>query len=448
MEKQKVVFKTFGCKVNQYETQAIREGFLGGPYEEVEGPPQTVAGPPRSVAEKADIYVINSCTVTADADRECRALIRACRRENPDAKIVVTGCYAQKDGSELLRVGGVTHLIRHQDKARIREIVEGRGLPRPRAALTYVPLRISDFKDHTRAFVKVQDGCDYRCSFCKVWVVRGRSVSRLPEEIVAEVRRLAARGFKEIVLTGVSIGLYGKDFLHPFDLIDLVFALEEVPEIERIRLSSIDPIDVTAPFIEKLLSSRKCCRQLHLSLQSGSDSLLRRMNRNYTTDHYRAIVGRFREKIPDFSITTDVIVGFPGETETQFEETLAFIREILPTRVHIFPYSARKGTIAYRFSAIGGSASGGQDPVPPSVIRARSRCLKSVALESSLDYRRSLLGQTVSILLEEAGPEGELSGYTDRYVKVECNADAAFIGELIPVRIEQIEAERTFGRVV
>ena len=424
MEKQKVVFKTFGCKVNQYETEAIREEFLRGPYEEIDG--------------KADVYVINSCTVTSDADKSCRALIRACRRENPDAKIVVTGCYAQRDEQELRKIDGVTHVVKHHDKARLRDILEGREAARPFASPSYLPLRISGFRGHTRAFVKVQDGCDYRCSFCKVWVVRGKSVSRPPGDIVEEVRRLAARGFKEIVLTGVSIGLYGKEFPYPFGLLDLIPLLEEIPEIERIRLSSIDPIDVTERFTESLLRFGKCCRQLHLSLQSGSDPVLRRMNRNYTVDHYRAIIDRLRKEVPDFSVTTDIIIGFPGETEGEFQETVDFVREILPTRIHLFPYSARKGTIAYRF----------QDPVPPSVIRSRTRRLKALALDCSFRYRQPLLGQTVSILLEETEQDGMLCGYTDRYVKVECNAAAAFIGELILVRIERIEGERTFGRFV
>ena len=423
MEKQKIAFKTFGCKVNQYETQAIRETFLRGPYKEVE--------------RKADIYVINSCTVTSDADRDCRALIRACQRENPDAKIVVTGCYAQKDEGELLKVGGITHILKHPDKSRIRGILEGTERSQP-AASGYVPLQISDFRDHTRAFVKVQDGCDYRCSFCKVWVVRGRSVSRKSDDIVEEVRRLSARGFREIVLTGVSIGLYGKEFDPAFDLLDLVFLLEEIPGIERIRLSSIDPIDVTEPLIEKLLRSKKGCRQLHLSLQSGSDDILRRMNRNYTTAHYRAIVRRLREAVSDFSITTDVIVGFPGETEACFEETLNFIREILPVRVHTFPYSARKGTIAYRFN----------DSVLSSVIRSRARRLREEAQNSSWIYRKSLLGQTVCVLLEETAEVGILAGYTDRYVRIECPADAQRRGELVSVAIDRVALDVTSGRIV
>ena len=424
MERPKVSFITLGCKVNQYETQAIRERFLQGDYKETEG--------------KADIYLINSCTVTAEADRECRLLIRSCHRANPHAKIIVTGCYAQRDDQEIWKMEGVTHVIKNHDKARIRDILGGREVQRPSAPAFYVPLSISDFKDHTRAFIKVQDGCDYRCAFCKVWTVRGRSVSRAPQEILEEARRLAEKGFKEVVLTGVSIGLYGKDLSQRVDLLDLVFMLEVIPQIERIRLSSIDPLDVTEILIEKLLRSEKCCRQLHLSLQSGSDEILRRMNRNYTTSQYCAIVERLREKVPDFSITTDVIVGFPGEEESHFQESLDFIRDITPTRIHAFPYSARKGTLAHRF----------QGAVDPSVIRERARRLKAAALECSLRYRKPLLGQIVTVLFERPEEEVILSGYTDRYVKVDCPAPLERWGKVVPVRIERLEGEKTFGKLV
>ena len=251
----KICFKTFGCKVNQYETQGIREDFLREGYCEVE--------------QEADVYIVNTCTVTAEADCNARAVIRACRKENPDARIIVTGCYAEKDEQEILALGGVTHLVKQHDKSRIREILEG-GETTPLGKPRYLPLAISDFKDHTRAFVKVQDGCDYRCAFCKVWMVRGKSVSRSLSEVVKEADRLARRGFREIVLTGVSLGLYGRDFQEPLDILDVVKALEPVEDLERIRLSSIDPIDVQGSFIEKLFLTRKCCRQLHLSLQSGT----------------------------------------------------------------------------------------------------------------------------------------------------------------------------------
>lgn len=409
--------------MNQYETQGIRENFLKEGYCEVE--------------EKADVYVINSCTVTAEADRDARAAVRACRKENPKAKIVVTGCYAQKDEKEILALGGVAHVIKQHDKTRIREILDGlatTSFEKPR----YLSLAISDFKGHTRAFVKVQDGCDYRCAFCKVWGVRGKSVSRPLPEIVREAERLAERGFREIVLTGVSLGLYGRDFEEPLDILDVVGTLESVEGLERIRLSSIDPVDVKAPFIEKLFLTRKCCRQLHLSLQSGDDAVLSRMQRNYSSAHYRAIVQNLREKDPGFSVTTDVIVGFPGETEEAFENTLRFVAEVNFTRVHLFPYSHRKGTVAYRF----------QEQVPPQAIRSRMKRIEGIAREASFRYRKPLLGKEVGVLSESPEADGFLSGYTEQYVRVFFRGDKSQMGKILPVRIEEVTPHRTMGSVI
>lgn len=419
----KVCFKTFGCKVNQYETQGIREDLLKEGYREVE--------------KGADVYILNTCTVTASADREARMLIRACRKENPNAKILVTGCYAQKDEKEILAVGGVTHLVKQHDKSRIREILEG-GEASPLAKPRYLPLQISDFKDHTRAFVKVQDGCDYRCAFCKVWVVRGRSVSRPPLEIMEEVKRLSHGGFREIVLTGVSLGLYGRDLEENLDILDVVRKTETLEGIERVRLSSIDPIDVDETFIEKLLATQKCCRHLHLSLQSGDDEVLSRMQRNYTSGHYRSIVQNLREKDPDFSITTDIIVGFPGETEEEFENTLRLVEELTLTRAHLFPYSHRKGTIAYLFKEL----------VSPHVIRSRMKRLEQVAREASFRYRKPLLGKEVAVLAESFEEKGILSGYTEQYVPVLFRGDPCEVGRVLPVRIEEVTPSKTIGSII
>lgn len=430
----RISFKTLGCKVNQYETQGLREDFLKRGYREVE--------------READVYVINTCTVTAEADREARSLIRSCRRENPNAKIVVTGCYAQKDEKELLAIKGVTHLIKQHEKSRIAEILEEEASydsdrpsyvsPPPEGKPRYLPLSISDFKDHTRAFIKVQDGCDYRCSFCKVWVVRGRSVSRDPSEIVAEAKRLTARGFREIVLTGVSLGLYGKDLEENVELMDLVGQLETIEDLKRIRLSSIDPIDVGETFTEKMFRTKKCCRHLHLSLQSGDDEILARMQRNYTSGYYRALVKRLRTRLPDFSITTDIIVGFPGETEEQFENTLNMVREVLFSRIHLFPYSPRKGTIAYRF----------KEELPSEVIRSRMKRLETASQEASFQYRRSLLGKEGTVLVESPEENQFLSGYTDRYVRVLFKGNETFIGRMVPVRIEEVTLHQTIGKTL
>jgi len=418
-----ICLKTFGCKVNQYETQGIREDLLKGGYQEVE--------------RKADIYIINTCTVTADADREARALIRACRRENPNARIVVTGCYAQKDEKEIFALGGVTHVVKQHDKSRIREILEGGSVSEP-GRPRYLPLQISDFKDHTRAFVKVQDGCDYRCAFCKVWIVRGKSVSRGPSEIAEEVKRLCSRGFREIVLTGVSLGLYGRDFKEGGDILDVIAKLEDIEGLARIRLSSIDPIDVGEVFIEKLLLTRKCCKHLHLSLQSGDDEVLSRMQRNYTSAYYRSLVQQLRKKFPDFSITTDIIVGFPGETEEQFENTLRIVHELNFTRVHLFPYSHRKGTVAYPLKEL----------VPSPVIRSRMKRLEKVTREASFRYRQPLCGKEVMVLAETSEEEGLVSGYTEQYVRVLFRGERRDVGAILPVHIQEVTPYHTVGSVI
>ncbi|MBI4436820.1 MAG: MiaB/RimO family radical SAM methylthiotransferase, partial [Candidatus Omnitrophica bacterium] len=295
--------------------------------------------------------------------------------------------------------------------------------------------QISDFKDHTRAFVKVQDGCDYRCSFCKVWVVRGKSVSRPASEIVEEVRRLCGRGFREIVLTGVSLGLYGRDSEEGLDMMDVVHQLEGVKLLERIRLSSIDPVDVGEVFIEKLLDSQKCCRHLHLSLQSGDDDILARMHRNYTALEYRSIVYKLRKKVPDFSITTDIIVGFPGETEAQFENTLRLVEELRLTRVHLFPYSHREGTVAYRF----------KDLVPSEVIRSRMKRIEKVAREASFQYRLPWVGKELLVLVESPEEGGYLTGYTEGYVRVLFKGEREWVGKMAAVRIEEVTPYQTIG---
>ncbi len=428
----KVCFKTFGCKVNQYETQGIREDLLKEGYREVE--------------EGADLYLINTCTVTEEADREARRLIRTLQKKNPSARIVVTGCYAQKDEKEILALGGVTHIVKQHEKDRIPDILGEKTTastsPYISPPLTKRPawlsLQLSDFKGHTRAFIKVQDGCDYRCAFCKVWVVRGSSVSRPLSEIIREAERLARNGFREVVLTGVSIGLYGRDLKEKADLLDVAKALESVPGAERVRLSSIDPIDVDGRFLERLVKTERVCHQLHLSLQSGDDAVLSRMQRNYTVAHYRSIVQKARSLDPRFSITTDVIVGFPGETETEFENTVSLIRELQLTRTHLFPYSHRKGTVAFRF----------QDLIPAPVIRSRMKRITPVVREASLEYRKPLLGEVVNVLAEEREPDGLLAGYTDHYVRVHFRGEQKDLGRILPVRVEAVTLDRTLGKAL
>ncbi|MDD5568361.1 MAG: MiaB/RimO family radical SAM methylthiotransferase, partial [Candidatus Omnitrophica bacterium] len=318
-----VKFHTLGCKVNQYDTQSIRERFLGRGFKEARG------------SRKPDFYLINTCTVTAAADQKSRGIIRRCINENPKAKVIVTGCMVKNDSSELSGIKGVELII----------------------SKSFFSDGISDFSSHTRAFLKIQDGCDNFCSYCKVPLVRGRSRSRLLEDIVEEAGILVKKGFKEIVLTGICLGSYGKDLsMETSKGLNLVAVIEELEKIEgllRIRLSSIEAGDVTDALIDKLAESNKLCRHLHIPIQSGDDQILRKMRRKYSRKFYINLIKKIKARIPQVAITTDCLVGFPGESEKHFKNTLDLVNRIVPLRVHIFPYSAIKGTSVYSQGGIG-----------------------------------------------------------------------------------------------
>lgn len=414
---------TFGCRVNRYETQAIREQFLSRGYEEA--------------GEKAaaDWIVINSCTVTEAADQECLSMIRSLHQGRPQAQIVVTGCLVQKDAQLLRGLPGVRLLAGSNQKHRIAQMVEeiGPWAPEPRMELglgtIYAPLAISNFKDYQKAFIKVQDGCDRACAFCKIPYVRGQARSRDLSQVLQEVRRLVDNGFKEVVLTGVALGLWGKEQGHT--LADLVKAVDQMPGQFRVRLSSLDPRDLDDRFLEALAGSSKLCRHLHLSLQSGSDAVLQRMNRGYTADWYRNRVQAIRGFWPDLGLTTDLIPGFPGETQEHWEESLEFCRRMKFLKVHVFPYSRRRGTSAWFH----------KDFVPQPEIKKRAQRARQMAQEVSLEFRRQFLGTVQEVLVE-----GDASGYSSQFAKVEFPDAGDCVGQLIPVRITGITREGLSGQ--
>lgn len=405
-----ISLKTLGCKVNQYETQAIREQFLQAGYKEIQNGP-------------ADIYVINTCTVTAAADSRSRQLIRACHRLNPEATIVVTGCYCENDRAEIEAIEGINFIIGNDQKS---EILNG--------------LSISDFFGHTRAFQKVQDGCNRCCSYCKVRIVRGRSRSRGLDHILEEARRLAEAGFKEIVLCGIQLGSYGVGLENGVNLLDVIEGLEAVDGIKRIRLSSIEPMDISEGLIRKMAGRGKLCRHLHIPLQSGDDEILARMNRGYRTRDFKELIVKIRGSVREVSITTDVMVGFPGEKEDSFDRTLEMIRAIMPSRIHIFPYSRREGTKAADFK---GSVSPGE-------IKARVARLKQIALSASFTYRKQFLGRKVDILVETKRDSRSklLCGYTDTYIKVLIEGSEELMNQIIPVELTEVERDYTLGRTL
>lgn len=428
----KVRFITLGCKVNQYETQAMRESFGREGIEEVkEGP--------------SDFVVINTCTVTETADRENRYWVRRVRRENPDTKILVTGCWAERDRKEVEALPGVDFIFANHEKPKIaRCLLEGCGSPeiqeemgsvplRPRQA--YAPLQISNFQGHARAFVKIQDGCNHACSFCKVVMVRGRSRSRPVGEVVEEAGRLGDAGYREIVLTGIQLGAYGHDLEEGTDLISVLETLDSLSEIERIRLSSIEPTDVMPDLIEAMRELVKVCPQLHIPLQSGDSEILKGMNRRYNREFYRDLIVRLREAIPDFCLSMDVMAGFPGEGESHFQNTLSLIQETRPIRVHAFPYSRRQGTRAARL-----------EDLPEPEVRDRMNRLIAFSNGVTQKERQRFVGRQFPVLVEKKSVRGTLyQGHTAHYLKVYLQASPEVIGKTVPVRLVQAAGDGMIG---
>jgi threonylcarbamoyladenosine tRNA methylthiotransferase MtaB len=372
-----IKFYTLGCKVNQYDTQSIRERFLLNGFEEV------------SNGDKADVYLINTCTVTHGADSDSFNLIRRSRRQNPGAKIIVTGCLVEKDSEALSKGGQTDYLISK------RFFTDG----------------ISGFRGHTRAFLKIQDGCNNSCSYCKVPLVRGNSRSRPLRDISAEAEALVKNGHKEIVLTGICLGAYGQDLNPGSSLVEVIDDLEKIEGLLRIRLSSIEAGDVKYELAYKMSQSKKLMPHLHIPIQSGDDKILRKMNRSYRREDYLSLILRIKKLVPRVAITTDCLVGFPGEDEVCFMNTLDLVKEIAPLKVHIFPYSKRGGTAAALDSA---------NEIESHVVRDRTARLKDIARECSVAYRKQFLGDVLSVLVEGRSDHGPdfWEGHSDNYIKV------------------------------
>jgi threonylcarbamoyladenosine tRNA methylthiotransferase MtaB len=441
--------ETFGCKTNQYDSQAIREQFLRAGFEEAVG------------EHGVDLYVVNTCTVTHEADRKCRAMIRRLHRENPGARIAVTGCGVELNFREFAETEGVSFVILNQDKARLVEKILSDWSSDPRlreeiypcgseeptvrkkgeTEIVYSELSISYFADRTRAFLKIQDGCDHSCTYCKVVLARGSSRSRLLENVIAEARRLTEAGYKEIVLTGIQLGAYGDDFGSTVSLVDVLEKLIEIEGLDRIRLSSIDPSDAQDRLISLLSDNEKICNHLHLPLQSGDDEILKRMKRAYRTKDYLRVVEKLYSEVPDFALTTDVMVGFPGESERHFSSTLELLKRIHPLKIHIFPFSSREGTRAAEFP----------DRVEERMIRKRVGELSALERELSDRFRRRFLGRDFEVLTEaKSVDQGDafFEGRTRNYLKVLFPGRAEDVGKQIRVRLEHLVAESVLGSVL
>jgi len=382
--------KTLGCKVNQYESQVIRENFLKDGYTEAED------------SDDADICVVNTCTVTKVSDSKSLKSIRSGIGKK-NKIIVATGCMVDAKDMELRKLKGADFIVRNRDKYNIPYIIGAQTGNRE------AQCSIRGFKGHARAFVKVQDGCDNRCSYCKVSIVRGRSRSRPLEDIIEECSNLVKNGYQEIVLTGICLGSFGRDFSNGMDLSKLIEDLCKISGHWRVRLSSIEPKDVTDRLIQQIKSEERLCKHLHIPFQSGDDEILKRMKRPYTVAGYKAIIAGIRKEVPDIAISTDIMVGFPGEKERNFQNTVNFIKEIAPMRMHVFGFSKRIGTPAYNYI----------DNVSNSVKKEREKELISLAVGFSRAFESQFIGKTAKVLVEHRrDKQGFLQGYTDRYIKV------------------------------
>lgn len=416
-----VKFYTLGCKVNQYETQVIREQFLKAGFKEINN------------KEKADIYVINTCTVTETADAKSRHYIRYAHRENPKAKIVVCGCYVELDSQEIKKIKGVTHIVKNKDKYKILQLLNGFKSKKD-ISKEFNKCGITKFFGHTRAFLKIQDGCNNLCSYCKIPLVRGHSRSRPFEDIIKEVKELVKNGYKEIVLCGICLGSYGKDLSPPRSLIEVINELERIDSLLRIRLSSIEAIDITEDLITKLAESKKLCPHLHIPIQSGDDQILKLMNRRYSFLDYLNLIQRIKSCVPELSITTDIMVGFPGETEENFQNTISLIKRILPLKVHIFPYSRREGTFASKFSF----------SVPIQVTKERSQRLKKIAEECRRIYITRFLNKEMEVLFENQ-KEDFWEGFTKNYIKVKVKSLSNLRNRIINTFLTRISGDSVWG---
>ncbi|MGP4071473.1 tRNA (N(6)-L-threonylcarbamoyladenosine(37)-C(2))-methylthiotransferase MtaB [Piscibacillus sp. B03] len=420
-----VAFHTLGCKVNHYETEAIWQFFKENDYERVD------------FNQHSDVYVINTCTVTNTGDRKSRQVIRRAVRKNPEAVICVTGCYAQTSPDEIMEIPGVDIVVGTQERRKMLEYIEQykkdrepiNGVRNIMKTRVFEEMDVPQFTDRTRASLKIQEGCNNFCTFCIIPWARGLMRSRPPEEVVKQAQQLVDAGYKEIVLTGIHTGGYGED-LKDYNLAQLLRDLEsQVRGLKRIRISSIEASQISDEVIEVLDQSEKVVRHLHIPLQSGSDTVLKRMRRKYTMEFYMSRVKKVKQALPGLAITSDVIVGFPGETEEEFMETYRSIQEIGFSELHVFPYSQRTGTPAARM----------KDQIDDEIKHERVRKLIELSNQQAKEYASQYEDEVLEVIPEEKykrDPEsGMYEGYTDNYLKVVFPATEDMVGKIVKVKV-------------
>ena len=427
----KAAFYTLGCKVNQYETQAMTELFSNSGYDICD------------FDSYADVYVINTCTVTAMSDRKSRQIIRRAKKNNPNSIIIVTGCYAQTNPDAVKKIDGVNLIVGTSDRKNIVSLCESLGPDTISCHIgdimknhSFEDLQISKYEERTRAYIKIQEGCNQFCSYCIIPYARGPIRSRDEEEILAETKKLVKNGYTEIIYTGIHIASFGLD-KEKERLADFLCKANEIDGLERIRLSSIEPMTLNTEFTNKIKDCSKLCHHFHLSLQSGCDETLKRMNRKYTTEQYKKIVEDLRTLYPDVAITTDIMTGFPGETDEEFSKTLEFVNEIQFADAHIFQYSPRNGTPAAKRD----------DQVAPYLKEERSKKLIEVCARSRDNFISSFIGKEMCVLFEQP-IKGFFEGKTSNYITVYVKSDINLQGQYKKVVIDKCDNGIAYAHII
>lgn len=433
----KIAFYTLGCKVNQADTASMENLFLRSGHQLV------------SFDGEADVYIINTCVVTNTGQRKSRQTIHRAIRKNPNALIVVTGCYPQTAAEEVKTIAGVDMIIGNQDRAQIVQLVEERlahrqtdtldAVHKLTASTAFEEMAAGDITDKTRAFLKIQEGCNQFCTYCIIPYARGPLRSRSLESIRTETQRLISAGFKEIVLIGIHLGCYGKENPDGPTLYDAVKTVLDVPGVQRLRLGSLESVEVEPRLLTLMQEDARFCRHLHLPLQSGCDKTLQAMHRPYTTVKFKTLLADIKTKVPDIAITTDVIVGFPGETEADFETTCKFAESCGFSKMHIFPFSARKGTPAEKFAGA----------VTEAVKKERADILGRIDETMHKTFLQGMVGQNAEVLFEQPAGEDYFEGLTGNYQRVFVKSGGRNLGgEILPVKITAFDGEKLLGEII
>lgn len=433
----KIAFYTLGCKVNQADTASMENLFLRSGHQLV------------SFDGEADVYIINTCVVTNTGQRKSRQTIHRAIRKNPNALIVVTGCYPQTAAEEVKAIAGVDMIIGNQDRAQIVQLVEERlahrqtdtldAVHKLTASTAFEEMAAGDITDKTRAFLKIQEGCNQFCTYCIIPYARGPLRSRSLESIRTETQRLISAGFKEIVLIGIHLGCYGKENPDGPTLYDAVKTVLDVPGVQRLRLGSLESVEVEPRLLTLMQEDARFCRHLHLPLQSGCDKTLQAMHRPYTTAKFKTLLADIKTKVPDIAITTDVIAGFPGETEADFETTCKFAESCGFSKMHIFPFSARKGTPAEKFAGA----------VTEAVKKERADILGRIDETMHKTFLQAMVGQNAEVLFEQPAGEDYFEGLTGNYQRVFVKSGGRNLGgEILPVKITAFDGEKLIGEII